>query len=194
MQNTSHHNLFSTRGHVCAHHAPGSWQGGSPASPAQEALFTTPGVSYRSELFISIMSLGQNVKHNVICLVWATTLPLKLLPFSSSALGTIVGHWNFSREHLDTYLYRGDWPGVSPACSESSDLWWENSLFGIEHTFSYRLDSCSFQASELWFDCRSEEEILFSIHVHMSLHTCILVPLQPSHLSQGHQAWHQLDS
>jgi len=35
-----------------------------PFPSAQEALSTTPRVSYRSKLFLSIMNLGQNYKQN----------------------------------------------------------------------------------------------------------------------------------
>lgn len=146
-----------------------------PFPPAQEALSTTPGVSYRSKLFISIMSLGQNVKHNSYLLSLgyhpaSETPSFQFLCFGDyyralpeTSIGSI---WTCFGQVLQ--LYRADWPGVSPACSKSCLLCWENSLFGTENTFFYRLDSCGFQAPELCFDCRSEEEIFFSTHLCLS--------------------------
>lgn len=52
-----------------------------------------PGFLTGQSFLFQLWALGRMSNKTVICLVWATTLPLKLLPFSSSALGTIVGHW-----------------------------------------------------------------------------------------------------
>lgn len=146
-----------------------------PLPPAQEALCTTPRVSYRSQLFISIMSLGQNVKQNSYLLSLgyhpaSETPSFQFLRFGDycrtlpeTSIGSI---WTCFGQVLQ--LNRADWPGVSPACSKSYLVWWENFLFGKEHTFFCRFDSCGFQASELSFDCRSEEEIFISTYLCLS--------------------------
>lgn len=153
--------------------------------PAQETFSTTPRVSYRSELFISIISLGQNVKQNSYLLSLgyhptSGTPSFQFLCFGDycrtlpeTSVGSI---WISFRQLLQ--LYRAEWPGVSPACLKSCLLWWENSLFGAGHTFFYNLDSCGFQASELclFADLRKNYSSPH-MYVCMSLHSCILTPL-----------------
>lgn len=93
MQNISHHKHFSARGHVFAHPCPRQLTGQLARFPQPRKHFPPhPGFLTGQSFLFQLWALGRMSNKTVICLVWATTLPLKLLPFSSSALGTIVGH------------------------------------------------------------------------------------------------------